>query len=115
MNRKLSSSIAALFVLSGCTTIDFTETGNNSGVMAKSVDCEVSVYTIPPSTPFKEVGIIEFGGWNPLTGVLNGPKNVKSLKEKVQSTVCLQGGNGILAWEATITGSFEKATIILVE
>lgn len=107
--KKLVISLA-LLSLTACSSVMYTKTGFNE-YQPNSQGCEFTVHTTNPNKEFEELGLVEFntGYWDLSTG---GPSSLRELKELSSSDVCSSGGNGLLAWEASSTGVYKKATII---
>jgi hypothetical protein len=95
-------------ILSGCTTVEFSKTGK---YQAGSLDenCDFTVYTTRPDENFKEVGVVDLIG-----GAASLPRTVRETKNLVSESVCTNGGNGLLLWEANGYGGYTKGTVIFI-
>lgn len=92
----------------GCATTTFTKTGNYNAP-ERSSNCDLAIYTTPPSNPFKELGLIRF-----YTGPGNSVYTLDGVKSTAREYVCKAGGNGIIVPEPTEL-IYPQVTVILTE
>jgi len=90
-------------ILTGCATAHFTKTGDFQA-NPRSPNCDFSIFTVPPTTPYKEVGLIDF--------IVSGPDQAR---KSGQELVCKAGGDGLILSGYTDKWVYTKGTVILIQ
>jgi len=99
-HKILSLSICTLF-LTGCASGTFYKTGKDT---AKPLleGCEFNIFTTRPKGDFVELGLIEF----------SGAYNLGMARKLASPSICENGGNALLLWEANGGGAYTKGTVV---
>jgi len=112
MIKKLLILITSLAYV-GCASIEksFTKTGDHNAA-ALSDSCPVSIYTTNPGKEFIELGVVDIDRVCGFFGCPKENETASGVKQFIAEEVCQAGGNGILLWQATGYGTYNKATVI---
>jgi len=102
MKNILSISIGAI-LLTGCASGTFYKTGEDTA-KSRPLGCEFNIYTTSPKNVFVELGLIEF----------KRAFDLGIARELASPSVCKNGGNGLLLWEANGYGAYTKGTVVHV-
>ena len=100
------------------TTVDFTETGDES-YSPLPPNCDVTIYASRPKRNFDELGIIDIA-YTCQSGPFIGHEcpdvdKASFIRDLVRGDVCKSGGNAILLWEANGLGGYTKVTVVRVK
>lgn len=87
----------------GCASAQFTKTGDVQ-LPPRPAGCDFSIYTATPSSPFKEIGLVNFS--------VSGPDMAKRF---AQELVCNAGGNGLILSGFTSDFGYTKGTVISIK
>lgn len=95
----LNISVVAFLSFSGCAA-RFTKTGDYAAD-ARPANCDFSIYTVPPTQTYREIGLIDFS--------VSGPDMAKRYGQEL---VCKAGGNALILSGFTEKFGYTKGTVI---
>ncbi len=105
----LFSVIAPLF--GGCGYATKSYRFQDAALKPREANCPLQVFTAPPKTSAKELGVVEF---KPRGLLGNLPATEQEAREKAYGYACLAGGDGILLIPNR-NGLYAKVTILSLE
>ncbi len=86
-----------------CAAIETTRTGPT--VPARSADCEVQVFTIPPASGYQELAVIDVG-----SSYRSDVRSIEGFRDLIRPDVCAVGGEAIYVHSSG--GKYSRATVL---
>jgi len=112
MNLIKLSLVFISLAFSGCATVvDLTKSGDGNQSPLPD-NCDVTIYTMAPSKPFVEVGVMQIRKCGSFKSC---PRTAKEAKEVYSKYVCQLGGNGVLFPSSQGFFNYLDATAVFVE
>ena len=97
--EKLILTVIMVLIFTGCASARFTKTGDIQAA-PRPENCVFHIYTVPPTAPYKEIGLIEFS------------VRVQIGKKFGEKLVCAAGGTGLVLSGYTDKYGYTKGTVI---